>query len=142
MLIAATVVMLSACTGYNLNDFEVDEPENLAQLEYLKDYKALKTYVDRNANPDFKLGTGAGLADYNNKGLMYRLINSNYDEMTMGYEMKHGAVVQSDGTLALDNVNTLIANAKEAGTSIFGHTLCWHSNQNATYLNSLIAPIM
>jgi anion transporter len=48
--------------------------------------------------------------------------------------------VQSDGSLVLSNIQTLIDNAKAAGTSIYGHTLCWHSNQNATYLNKLLAP--
>ena len=142
ILLATVLLSAASCTEYNMKDFLVDEPESLAQLEYLKDYNALKTYVDRTANPNFKLGTGASLSDYNSKGLMYRLVNANYDEMTMGYEMKHGAIVQADGSLLLDNVKTLITNAKEAGTTIYGHTLCWHSNQNAAYLNGLIAPIV
>ncbi len=54
--------------------------------------------------------------------------------------MKHGAIVQADGSLALDNVNKLLKAAQEANVSVFGHTLCWHANQNATYLNKLIAP--
>ena len=140
ILLATVLLSAASCTEYNMKDFLVDEPESLAQLEYLKDYNALKTYVDRTANPNFKLGTGASLSDYNSKGLMYRLVNANYDEMTMGYEMKHGAVVQSDGSLVVSNIQTLIDNAKAAGTSIYGHTLCWHSNQNATYLNKLLAP--
>lgn len=140
ILLATVLFSAASCTDYNMKDFLVDEPESLAQLEYLKDYNALKTYVDRTVNPNFKLGTGASLSDYNSKGLMYRMVNANYDEMTMGYEMKHGAVVQSDGSLVVSNIQTLIDNAKAAGTSIYGHTLCWHSNQNATYLNKLLAP--
>jgi len=140
LFLASVLVSAASCTEYNLADYLVDKPESIASLEYLNDYTALKSYVDRTTNPNFKLGTGASLSDYNSKGLMYRLINANYDEMTMGYEMKHGAVVQSDGTLSLDNVKTLLSNAKDAGTSVFGHTLCWHANQNATYLNKLIAP--
>ena len=71
---------------------------------------------------------------------MYRLVNKNFDEITLGYEMKHGAIVQSDGSLDLDNVNKLLKTAQEANVSVFGHTLCWHANQNATYLKKLIAP--
>ncbi|MFY7910335.1 MAG: endo-1,4-beta-xylanase, partial [Emticicia sp.] len=44
------------------------------------------------------------------------------------------------GNLALDNVSRLLENAKTAGVSVYGHTLCWHANQNATYLKSVIAP--
>ena len=54
--------------------------------------------------------------------------------------MKHGAIVKSDGSLDLDNVTELLEAAKEANVSVFGHTLSWHANQNATYLNELIAP--
>ena len=54
--------------------------------------------------------------------------------------MKHGAVVNDNGELNLDEVSQFVNHAKEAGLSIYGHTLAWHSNQNATFLNSTIAP--
>jgi GH35 family endo-1,4-beta-xylanase len=73
---------------------------------------------------------------------MYRLVNKNFDEIVMGYEMKHGAVVQPNGSLALDNVSKLVHVAREAGTTIYGHTLAWHANQNATYLKGLISPLL
>ena len=38
-----------------------------------------------------------------------------------------------------DNVSSFVANAKDAGLTIYGHTLAWHSQQNNKYLNSLIA---
>ena len=33
-----------------------------------------------------------------------------------------------------------VQTAKEAGMTVYGHTLCWHSQQNKTYLEKLIAP--
>jgi len=140
ILAAITLVLLGSCADNSLLDYQVAEPESYAQLKYLNDYDVLKSYVDRTANPNFKLGAGVSLAEYNSKGVAYRLANSNFDEITAGYEMKHMAVVQSDGTLALDDVTSFLAAARTAGTSVFGHTLCWHSNQNAKYLNSIIAP--
>ena len=74
--------------------------------------------------------------------MIYRLVNSNFDEITLGYEMKHGAVVQANGSLALTNVKNLLETASKAGISVFGHTLAWHANQNATYLKGLIAPVI
>src|SRR5574344_1417748 len=140
LLGAICLTALASCADNNTLGFAVSEPDSLANVESLKKYDALKNYVDRTANPNFKLGTGATVSEYNQKGLMYRLINSNYDEMTAGYGMKHGAVVQSDGSLDLSSVREFLSNAQLAGVSVFGHTLCWHANQNATYLNSLIAP--
>jgi GH35 family endo-1,4-beta-xylanase len=121
-------------------EFEVNKPTSTANLEYLNAYEALKTYVDRSANPNFKLGIGVSVGDYNAQGLVYRIVTSNFDEMSAGYEMKHGAVVQADGSLNLANVSAFVETAQKAGISVFGHTLVWHANQNAAYLNGLIAP--
>ena len=138
--LSALLFSLASCTESHLLSFEVEKPSSIADQEVINAYADLKTYVDRTANPDFKLGLGISLSDYVNKNVMYRLANKNFDEITLGYEMKHGAVVQADGTLKLDNVNKLLKTAQEANVSVFGHTLCWHANQNATYLNKLIAP--
>lgn len=139
--LAALLLSLASCTESHVLPYEVEKPESIANQEIIDAYADLKTYVDRTANPDFKLGVGISLADYVNKSVQYRLVNKNFDEVSCGYEMKHGAIVQADGSLALDNVNKLLKAAQEANVSVFGHTLCWHANQNATYLNSLIAPI-
>lgn len=135
-------VVLASCHKYEALDFHVDKPITFAAQEEIDAYQGLKTYVDRNANPKFKLGAGMSLQQYLAKGVMYRLVNSNFDEITLGYEMKHGAVVQADGSTSLKNVQSLLNAAASAGVSVFGHTLAWHANQNATYLNGLIAPVV
>lgn len=139
-LLSSVLMMAASCTDDNALAFDYEKPENIANQEEIDGYKDLSTYVNREANPMFKLGAGITLSDYTGKKVMYRLVNKNFDEITLGYEMKHGAVVQADGSLDLDNVNKLLAMANEANVSVFGHTLCWHANQNAAYLNSLIAP--
>lgn len=139
---AIAVLVLASCADDSLLDYKVDKPESLVKLEYLKDYDVLKSYVNRSTDPNFKLGAGVSVGDFNKLGLSYSHIVSNFDEMTAGWEMKHGAIVQDDGSLNTSRVETFIANAQSAGISIYGHTLCWHANQNATYLNSTIAPIV
>jgi GH35 family endo-1,4-beta-xylanase len=123
-------------------NFEVPMPESVAVQEDLDSYPALKSYINRSAHPNFKWGAALSLPQYINKTVMYRLVNKNFDEIVMGYEMKHGAVVQPNGSLALDNVSKLVHVAREAGTTIYGHTLAWHANQNATYLKGLISPLL
>ena len=140
LALGLTTCVAASCTTFEPVDFKVDKPESVAIQENIDAYPALKSYINRNAHPNFKLGVALSLADYNNKNVMYRLANKNFDEIALGYEMKHGAVVQSNGNLALDNVTKLLETAKAAGTSVYGHTLCWHANQNATYLKSVIAP--
>jgi endo-1,4-beta-xylanase len=138
---AALFLSLASCTEPHVLSYDVEKPLTIADQEKIDAYSDLKTYIDRKANPDFKLGAGISLNEYTSQSLMYRVVNKNFDEITLGYEMKHGAIVKSDGSLALDNVNKLLKTAQEANVSVYGHTLCWHANQNATYLNGLIAPI-
>ncbi|MFA9191420.1 endo-1,4-beta-xylanase [Flavobacterium sp. FZUC8N2.13] len=138
--LSALVLSFASCTEAHFLPYEVEKPSSIADQEVINAYSDLKSYVDRQANPGFKLGAGITLTDYTSKSVMYRLVNSNFDEVTMGYEMKHGAIVQADGTLKLDKVQELYEATAAANISVFGHTLCWHANQNATYLKKLIAP--
>lgn len=134
---------LSSCVEHiETDNFQVEKPENIAAQEELNGYGVLRTYVDSISYPDFQLGGAVEMSQYSSRGVMYRLINSNFDEITAGYGMKHGAVVQANGNMDFSGVNSTIEAAKAAGTSIFGHTLVWHANQNATYLNSLLEPLI
>jgi GH35 family endo-1,4-beta-xylanase len=136
---AIAIAVLASCVEDSLLDYPVEKPESLVGQEYLNDYDVLKSYVDRSANPDFKLGAGVSVDGFNNKGVVYSHIVSNFDEVTAGWEMKHGGVVQDDGSLNLARVINFVNTAQEAGITIYGHTLAWHANQNAEYLNGIIA---
>lgn len=137
----AAMVLAASCSKYEPLGFEVDKPESVALQEEIDSYDALLSYINLSAHPNFKLGAALSLSTYVNKSVMYRLANRNFNEIVMGWEMKHGGVVQPNGSLALENVANLMEKAKEAGMPVFGHTLCWHANQNASYLNGLIAPL-
>jgi GH35 family endo-1,4-beta-xylanase len=140
LLGAVSVLFMASCVEDSLLDYRVDKPESVVQQEYLNDYDVLKSYVDRSASPDFKLGAGVSLNAFNERGVVYSHIMSNFDEVTAGYAMKHGAIVQNNGSMNFAGVKNFIATAQEAGVTIYGHTLAWHANQNAEYLNSTIAP--
>ena len=130
---------MTACVDTEIAPYAVDKPQSLAQYEYLDAYGSLKSYIDRAAHPGFLLGTGVSAYDYINKGLVYRLTNANFDQMSAGNAMKYGSIVKDDGTMDFSTVMSFVDAAREAGMSIYGHTLCWHEQQNVKWLNSLIA---
>lgn len=134
-------LLLSSCAKPEFLDYFAEKPESVIAQEDINSYDPLISYIDQNANPNFKLGVALNIDDYINKGVMYRLVNRNFNEMVMGYEMKHSSIVKADGTMDFSRVEKLIETAKENNVAIFGHTLTWHSGQNAAYLNKLIAPI-
>lgn len=133
------LIIASSCVDDTKLLFDVEKPESITQLEYLNEYDALKSYVDRSANPIFKLGAGVTASEYSQQGMMYRLINSNFDEITAGNAMKFGSVVKEDGSMDFSQVIAFVGAAKAADISVYGHTLVWHAQQNNKYLNTLIA---
>jgi len=139
--LAASLVMAS-CSKYETLTYQVDKPLTIANQEQINAYNPLKSYLDSVKYPKFKFGAAISLSEYVSKGVMYRLVNSNFNDITAGYEMKHGSVVRNDGTYNFINVNNLLQTASKAKISVFGHALVWHSGQNATYLNKLIAPLI
>ena len=61
---ALTLVAMASCADDSILEYSVDKPLEIAAMEYVNKYDALKTYVDRQANPHFKLGTGVSVGDY------------------------------------------------------------------------------
>lgn len=133
------LVVLNACVDKATQFYEVEEPESIAQIGYLGEYDALKTYIDRSTYPNFKLGAGVTVSDYNKLGLSYRAINSNFDRVTAGNAMKYASVVGDDGSMDFGQIIQFVAAAQAEGIDIYGHTLVWHAQQNKKYLESLIA---
>ena len=133
------LMIASSCVDDTKLLFDVEKPESIAGMEYLNEYEALKSYIDRSANPIFKLGAGVTASEYSTQGMMYRLINSNFDQITAGNAMKYGSIVKEDGSMDFSQVISFVGAAKAADISVYGHTLVWHAQQNNKYLNALIA---
>lgn len=133
------LVLFSSCADDKFAEFKTEKPASIAQYEYLNTYDALKAYVDRTTSPNFKLGIGVAATDFINGGLVRGLAVSNFDEMTAGNEMKYASCVRDDGSMDFSTVTKFVDAAKQAGMTIYGHTLAWHSQQNNKYLNSIIA---
>ncbi|WP_352421328.1 endo-1,4-beta-xylanase [Proteiniphilum sp.] len=138
-VILCLLVITSSCVDDTTQLFNVEKPESIALYEYLDNYDALKTYIDRDANPVFKLGAGVSADEYAKLGALYRFMNSNFDQVTAGNAMKYASVVRDDGSMDFSKVIQFVAAAQAANTSIYGHTLVWHAQQNLKFLNGIIA---
>lgn len=135
---ALGAMLLASCADHFDQNFETVRPDKEAQYGYLEQYDALKEYIkDR---PNFHLGIGTAVDEYNKKELVYALTNSNFNETVAGNAMKMGSCVADDGSMDFDKVKEYVKNATDAGLSVYGHTLAWHSQQPNKYLNGLIAP--
>lgn len=134
---ALGAMLLASCADHFDQNFETVRPGKEAQYGYLEQYDALKEYIkDR---PNFHLGIGTTVDEYNKKELVYALTNSNFNETVAGNAMKMASCVADDGSMNFDKVSEFVKNATDAGLSVYGHTLAWHAQQPNKYLKRLIA---
>lgn len=134
---ALGAMLLASCADHFDQNFETVRPDKEAQYGYLEQYDALKEYIkDR---PNFHLGIGTAVDEYNKKELVYALTNSNFNETVAGNAMKMASCVADDGSMNFEKVSEYVKNATDAGLSVYGHTLAWHAQQPLKYLNGLIA---
>lgn len=86
----------------------------------------------------FPIGVGGDYDLAMNDAQYWSTIADHFNSMTFGYVMKHGSIVQNDGSYDYTKPDALLAKCQEAGIQVFGHTLCWHQNNNGVYLANLL----
>lgn len=144
LIIAVASLIFLSCAELDNNslNFIPERPEEVAMSEFINQYDALNAYIDRDANPHFKLGMGMNVSDFLKKETLFSLALSNFDEISSKNSVNHGNTVANDGSLDFTTFSTYIEAATKEETTLFGHALGWHANQNGIYLNELIAPII
>ena len=124
-----------ATTALAQEKFELGKP-NDDNYRYLDEYKALKEYIDYEKYPNFKLGIATENLD---NSLVKNMISKNANETVAGNAMKMASCVDGNGNMNFNNVKKFITAATNAGISVYGHTLAWHSQQPNGWLKKLLA---
>lgn len=155
-LLLCTTLLLGACSknddvvitypdpsvpenGPGNNNNNNGNENNTDPYAYLSEYKPLKECLDRTAHPTFKVSAALDVADFNSKGQLYNLAKENFDEVVAGNAMKMASCVWDNGGMNFTRVQDFVKSTEEAGISIYGHTLLWHSQQPVNWLGSLIS---
>lgn len=113
----------------------------LAVKEVIANYDNIKDYAQQNT-PNMLIGIGMGADLYiNNANGEGSLANANYQIFTPGNAMKNDAIMGNSGSLNFGTVDKLIE-ALDGNMKLYGHNFFWHTQQNQTYLKSLIAPTL
>ena len=126
-------LMLASCAIEEPEQITIVKPLTRVDKEFLQGYDALNTYVDRSANPSFRLGAGISMNDLTDKGLKYRLLASNFDQVSPVSGLFHASIMASDGSFDFSKIPAFLTTASEAGLSVFGPALVWHTEQRAAY---------
>ncbi len=138
-ILGAAAMLTSCVDDFDTNGFTVQKPGDNADYEYLNKYQPLKSYLDRNAHPNFKVSAALNAEEFNKKENIFTLAYANFDEIVAGNAMKMSSVVTDKGEFNYGTVQAFVSAAETAGLTIYGHTLAWHSQQPVKWLNTLIA---
>ena len=113
----------------------------LAVKEAIANYDNIKDYANQ-YTPNMVIGIGMGADMYvSNENGEGDLANANYQMFTPGNAMKSDAMLGNSGTINFAAVDRLLA-AMPEGMKLYGHNFFWHTQQNQSYLKSLIAPTL
>lgn len=144
--LAAAALLMTSCDDNKMDwhtpdghyavvssDIPLSLAEKIAKYDYIKNY--MTEYM-----PNVQIGLGIGADKYLSDSAYADVANKNFQIFTPGNAMKHSSVVKNDGTLDLTTVSQFITKCKENHINVYGHNFLWHTQQNSTYLKSLIAP--
>ena len=128
--------------GKPANHADVTKAEiPIAVKEVIANYDNIKDYAQQ-YTPNMKIGIGMGADLYaNNENGEGDLANANYQVFTPGNAMKNDAIMGNSGSLNFATVDKLLS-ALDGNMQLYGHNFFWHTQQNQTYLKSLIAPTL
>ncbi|MGM9714450.1 MAG: endo-1,4-beta-xylanase [Prevotella sp.] len=132
-------LMIVGCADWDDWNYDVEKPQTITQYEYLNGYAPLKENLDRNAHPGFKVGGALGAAEFSAQGPLFRLAAHNFDEIVAGNAMKMASCVNDQGNMDFGTVASFVQAAEDAGVTVYGHTLAWHSQQPKKWLEKLLA---
>ena len=146
--VVASAMLLTGCDdqimqwGKPANHADVTKAEiPIAVKEVIANYDNIKDYAHQ-YTPNMKIGIGMGADLYaNNENGEGDLANANYQVFTPGNAMKNDAIMGNSGSLNFATVDKLLA-ALDGNMQLYGHNFFWHTQQNQTYLKSLIAPTL
>jgi len=124
--------MLSGAVTLGLGACQQDD------IGILNDKAVSKTDGALKDAADFPIGLAISEGTYKNSAAYREALGTHASSTTFGYYMKHGALVDDGGNVNFTNADEIFNAVTAQGVDVFGHTLGWHTNQNADYLKTIV----
>lgn len=132
--------LFQACSTFEDREFSTEKPQSLIDQEARDAYNPLKTYVNYSNQPDLKLGVELNLGEVADNSQFYRTMQQHFDELN--FTRLNYFDLYKGGNPALSGFAAALETNKSVGMPVHAGHLVQHSNQDATYLNSLTADII
>ena len=133
---------LSSCDDQVMEWKDSDSTVSSSELplqvaEQLALYKPIKEYAAK-YRPNVEITNGVSLDLFLNNDAYRAVVLENFAGVTFGNAMKHQSIVSASGATNWSAVDQFFA--MNTGLKLHGHNLLWHTQQQQTYMKSLIAP--
>ncbi|WP_316771392.1 endo-1,4-beta-xylanase [Pedobacter frigiditerrae] len=127
-------LLLLAVTGmYSCKKEIYNGADSLAEAQFTDSIGTLK------GSASFPIGLAVEYPlSTTSNGKYWSIVKREAAWVTFGNELKNSSLVKTDGTYDFTTADNFYSLATNAGIKVFGHTLVWHTQQRATYYNTLI----
>lgn len=140
LLMLATGIFTVSCADYNVIDDFTAEPDPTITEPY-KDLAPVKSYIDRDKNPNMSLGVTLSVADYNKQALAHAAAMTNFDNLAFGTTLMPGSIVNAKGVMNFIDMKDLLDHVEEIGGDVYGSPIAANAYQAEEWMKTLTAPI-
>lgn len=134
------IIYTSSCKRENFDNVDVPEVPLITSTGNVNPADSAGILKTLTAASFTNMGMAVTYGPMLNNARYLATVKTHANAVTFGNELKEGSVVTNNGTYNYTTADALYSICANNGLQVFGHTLVWHSQQNSTYLNSLIAP--
>lgn len=142
--LAAVSMVFASCDDQVMEWKEPDHTVSGSEIpmelaEKISKYDFIKNYMAQ-YHPGVDITIGMGLDDFldEDNPAYAQAVLDNFQGVTFGNAMKHQSIVSASGAYNWSKVDQFIA--MNTGLKLHGHNLLWHTQQQQSYMKSLIAP--
>lgn len=132
---------MASCADYNKLDGFSAEKDPSYDLPYTE-FNPIKSYIDREANPNMEIGATVDIANFNKQELEHAAIMTNFDNVSFGKSLMSGTIINNEqGIMNFMNLMDLLDHMEEFGGTVFGSPIVANADQADKWIKTLTAPI-
>ncbi|WP_184545391.1 endo-1,4-beta-xylanase [Mucilaginibacter sp. FT3.2] len=135
------LLCVSACKKQNFDNVQVPDIPLITSTGITNPADTAGVLKTLTAGSFTNMGMAVTYQPMLNNAKYLATVKTHANIVTFGNELKEGSVVTNTGVYNYTTADALYDICAANGLQVYGHTLVWHSQQNSTYLNSLIAAV-
>lgn len=140
LMMLAVGAFFASCADYNdVNNYSA-APDPTYSLPYA-DLRAVKSYIDKDANPNMFVDTKIDLNKFNKQALDHAAAVTNFNGVAFGASFMPGKYVGNKGYMNFMDLKNALDHTSAIGLPVYGSPIVANENQPDGWFSTLLAPI-